>query len=176
MGYALFANRKIMYSNMIFYLQMQLNQLSEERMDNMIFTSNIADGELTDQEIFEDAGNIGMYTDYVLNEDAYVNAKYNEYKFTNSDGVAISAGQYYYGRTSVTEEEELAAQAYYKDILRKEYADELLEKFEIEDHRLEQKISQIETKITVLQKNLEKVEEQEGKAIDAATPNYGGVA
>ena len=176
MGYALFANRKIMYSNMIFYLQMQLNQLSEERMNNMIFTSNISDGELTDQEIFEDAGNIGLYTDYALNEDAYVNAKYGEYQFQDSNGVAITAGQYYYGRSNVTLEEEEAAEAYYRDILKKEYAEELIQKFEIEDHRLEQKISQIETKITVLQKNLEKIEEQEGKAIEAATPNYGGVA
>ena len=45
----------------------------------------------------------------------------------------------------------------------------------IEDQKIDNLMSKIETKIAALQKDLEQVEQQEGKAIAAATPNYGGV-
>lgn len=178
MGYALFANRKIMYSNMIFYLQMQLNQLSEEKLNNMMFTSSISDGELLPEEIFEDCGNASMYGEYIVNEDLYVGARMNSENgdIYQLDGTAVDFAEFYWQSTDITEDQRLAANTYQMDQYRKEYAKKICEKFEYEDQRLDQKIAQIETKITALQKNLEKVEEQEGKAIDAATPNYGGVA
>ena len=178
MGYALFANRKIMYSNMIFYLQMQLNQLSEEKLNNMMFTSSISDGELLPQEIFEDCGNAPMYADYMVNESLYVDARMNgeDCDIYQLDGEAVTFAQFYWQTKDVTVDQEAAAREYQMDQYRQEYAKRICERFEYEDQRLDQKIAQIETKITALQKNLEKIEEQEGKAIDAATPNYGGVA
>ena len=173
MGYALFANRKIMYSNMIFYLQMQLNQLVQERMNNMIFTSNISDGCLTPQEMFEDPANTGYYEDYRVNVANYVTDEIND------KSRLFITPQEYYGVTdsgNLTPDQLESYDIYIENLLEQEYAKRLCEKFEVEDQRLEQKIKQLETKITVMQKDLEKVEEQEGKAIEAATPKYGGVA
>ena len=98
MGYALFANRKIMYSNMIFYLQMQLDQLAEERLNNMMFTSNISDGELLPEEIFEDCGNASMYGDYIVNEDLYVQAKINSDQGAHYqlDGTDVTFEEFYW--------------------------------------------------------------------------------
>ena len=65
MGYALFANRKIFYTNLIFTLQSRLDNIMQQKNSLLNFSANISDGKVTVEEIASDPTNFNNYSEYL---------------------------------------------------------------------------------------------------------------
>ncbi len=171
MGYALFANRKIYCTNLVFRLQSELDNICQRKMSLMNFSANISDGVVTVEEIASDASNLSSYKDYLEG--------YEEWK-TKSDDEGGAA-------TTIGEIQDMASQKNNSDQymatiaelintpLNEKYAEQVKKKLEALENELDMKQKNIETKLTAAQKQLEAVEQAEGKAIESATPKYAGI-
>ena len=87
MGYALFANRKIYYTNLVFTLQSKLDNIMQQKQSLLNFSANISDGKVTVDEIASDATNFNNYSEYLQGADAYINTADDE------GGAATSIGE-----------------------------------------------------------------------------------
>ena len=72
MGYALFANRKIFYTNLVFSLQSKLDNIMQQKQSLLNFSANIADGKVTIEEIANDPTNYNNYTNFLQGIDSYI--------------------------------------------------------------------------------------------------------
>lgn len=175
MGYALFAAQKINYSNLIFNYQMQLNEISEQRLQLTEFIANISDGNVSMDEILSDPTNTSSYLAYMEDCNSYIdeNISGNEER-----GIAAAplenAAESYYGE-NYTSEQLAQIESAYRQSYANEYSKYYQKQLEVEDQKLESKQKKIETKLTAAQKQLEAVEQAEGNAINSATPKYAGI-
>ena len=83
MGYAIFANRKIMLTNELNSLQVKLDQIMNEKMNLLNFSASIADGTVSDEEFYGDYTNAHNYSVFQNERDAYVRSN-NGYDNVNS--------------------------------------------------------------------------------------------
>ncbi len=171
MGYALFANRKIYYTDLVFSLQQQLDNIMQQKMNLLTFSANIADGQVTVEEIASDPTNLNNYYEYWEGAQAYVDT-------ADADGGCATTTSEI-GALAMEQndsEEYLAAIA---EMLNKPvneaYSKQYNKKLEVLENQLDMQQQKIETKLTAAQKELESVKDAEGKAIDNATPKYSGV-
>lgn len=171
MGYSLFARRKIYYTNLIYTLNAQLDNITQQKNSLISFSANIADGKVTVDEIASDPTNFNNYAEYLSGAEAYINTADDE------GGAATSIGEI--GTMAANQnnnEEYLAAIAeMLNESVNQEYANQYSKKLEALENQLDMQQKRIETKLTAAEKQLDAVEEAEGNAIDRSTPKFSGV-
>lgn len=168
MGYALFANRKLLYTHQLFTLQTKLDAIQRQKMQLLNFTSNISDGVVTIEEMAEDANNYFFYKDFLATCDAN-QANDESVKAVGQEIINIAATKGYTDEQLETfrsmisiASNESVAQTYSKQLAAQE------EKLDLQQQK-------IQTQISAIEKQLEQVEQAEAKAIQRATPKYNGV-
>ncbi len=171
MGYALFANRKLYYTNLVYTLQSQLDNISQQKQSLLTFSANISDGVVTVDEIASDATNYTNYTEYLTGAATYAATEDDEGGSATTTASILSMG------AEVDDSDEyLAAVAELLDTaVNEEYAKQYSKKLEAVENQLDLQQKKIETKLTAAQNELEAVEQAEGDAIEKATPKYTGV-
>ncbi|MBQ3642057.1 hypothetical protein II906_09070 [bacterium] len=172
MGYALFANRKVMYTRQLADLQTQLDVITEKRTELSNYASSIEDGLVSVDEMFNDMGNYEAYTQYQAGLEQFVNSGYGT--VVDSNGNAVDLATMYYG-PNATEEQRLYLQQQQFNETAKQYGKYIARQIENQEKEIDMQEKKIETKIAAVQKQLEAVEQAEGQAIDRATPKYNGV-
>ena len=172
MGYALFANRKIYYTNLVFTLQQKLDNISQQKQSLLNFSANISDGVVTIEEMASDATNYGNYSEFLAGAEAYAN------KADDEGGAATTTGAI--GELALNQndsEEYLQAVA---EMLNKSvneaYSKQYSKQLEAQENELDMQQKKIETQLTAAQQQLESIEQAEGNAITSATPKYSGLA
>lgn len=146
MGYALFAQRKIVLDGQLNSVQLQQTQRSNEQY--MLATDTLSlQQQLTSQQASQSSQLATLYEDLA---DAKNEAQRNQ----------INA------KISSMEEQ---FQNQNDDINRQIY------QVSVKENAIELEVKRLDTMVTTLQKQLEAVEEAEGKAIDRATPKFNGV-
>ena len=171
MGYALFANRKIYLTNLVYQFQSQLDNIMMQKQDLISFSANIADGKVTVDEIASDPANFGNYSEFLQGADAYINTADDE------GGAATTIGEI--GSMAADQnnsEEYLASIAEMLNTsVSEKYAVQYNKKIEALENELDMQQKRIETKLSAAEKQLSATEEAEASAIDRATPKYDGV-
>ncbi len=171
MGYALFARRKIYYTNLIFTLQSQLDNITQQKNNLINFSANISDGKVTVEEIASDPTNFNNYSEFLQGADAYINTADDE------GGAATSIGEI--GSMAAEQnnnEDYLASIAeMLNQSVNQEYANQYSKKLEALENQLDMQQKRIETKLTAAEQQLQAVEEAEGSAIERSTPKFNGV-
>ena len=176
MGYALFASRKIMLTNQINSLQLELDQIMNQKQNLLNFSANISDGSVSFDDVIDDFGNYNEYVTYQNNFDQY----YETIRDVSNETFAKARESWQQQNQGYTDEElaayelqvqerilSAAGQDYYKNIESK--------RIEAIENELEMKQKKIETKLTAAKNDLQSVEQAEGQAIQNATPKYNGV-
>lgn len=170
MGYALFANRKLMYTNMVYSLQSKLDQIMQEKQNLLNFSANIADGIVTAQENAEDISNFSNYCIYENEFAQFISTPDEE------GGAATSIGNYISSLPdTLTEAEKTNYALTVQNAARTKFAQNYNKRLEAMENQLDQQQKKIETQLSVAQSQLQAVEEAEGQAIEKATPKYNGV-
>ena len=145
MGYALFAQRKLVLNNQISATELQQTQRSNEQYFlatqssglQQQLSSLLSSQALELQPLYERLANAAD-----SNERARIQAEIQEMQNMHK-----------------LEEEKINRQIY---------------QIGINESALEMEVKRLDTKLTALMKQLEAVEEAEGKAIERATPNFSG--
>lgn len=203
MGYAMFASRKIALNEEIFNLQSQLKDISNEKIDLMEAEAAISDGNISADDLANLQGFNSDYATKIFN-DFYQNAPisadlektsteyqraYNDARESYKDDGYSNCGPFglfnllkkfvnkLRGKETTTLNEKMdewsdSADDEQMEKLAKSYE----KKLEAKESKLDTKQKTLETKLTALQKELEQVENQEGTAIENATPKYSGVS
>ncbi len=172
MGYALFANRKLYLINKEFMLQQKLTLLTEESMRMAEFSANIFDGKVTLEEMASDPSNYYNYMLFLEGSDAFK-------EMEDADGGYGTTVSEIGNMAYETDQSEayLAAVASLLDTSVGEiYAQQECKKVEVQQNLIELEQQKIQTQLTAVTKELESVEDAEGKAIEQATPKYSGVS
>ncbi len=171
MGYALFANRKIYYTNLIYTLQTQLDNIMQQKSKLINFSANIADGMVTVDEIASDPTNYRNYSEFLQGAEAYTQLADSE------GGSGTTIGEIGSMAASQNNSEEYLASVaeLLNTSVNQEYAVQYNKKLEAFENQLDMQQKRIETKLSAAEKQLEAVEEAEGQAIDRATPKFNGV-
>ncbi len=172
MGYALFANRKIYYTNLVFTLQQKLDNISQQRQSLLNFSANISDGVVTVEEIASDATNFGNYSEYLAGAEEYAT------KTDDEGGASTTTGNITEMAISQNDSEEYlqAVAEMINKSVNEAYAKQYEDKLEAEDNELDMQQRKIETQLTAAQQQLQAIEQAEGNAITSATPKYAGLA
>ena len=146
MGYALFANKKLLLDYRLNYYQlmqtMKQNQqykLATEQLGLEQQKSSIGSGQAL--ELSKLYNQLSKTTD--SNQRATINDEINEMKLIHESQL-----------------DEIAQELY---------------KIAVEEQGVEMEVKRLDTQVTVTQKDLEAVEEAEGDAINRATPKYKGL-
>ncbi len=172
MGYALFAHRKIFYTNLVFTLQSKLDNIMQQKQSMLTFSANIADGKVTVDEMAQDATNFRNYGEFLTGAQAYIDTADED----GGAGTTISEIGSMAAEQNNSEEYLAAIAEMLNQTVNEKYAQAYNKKLEAIENQLDMEQKKIETKLTAAQKELEAVEEAEGQAIDKATPKYNGVS
>ena len=146
MGYALFAQRKLVLDGIINSVQLQQTQRSDEQL--RLSTNTLTLQSRVSNTQAGQAAELGrLYEQLSSAEDSNVRQSINNQiesrqKFFDSEIQSINNQIY---QTSIKE------------------------------NAIEMEVKRLDTKLTALQKQLEKIEEAEGKGIEGATPQFNGI-
>lgn len=161
MGYALFAQRKLVLTGQINYVSLQQTQRANEQY--ILATSSLSlQQQLTSiqtnqalqlSKYYQDLANIGKNPE-TGEVDDLEDEEFKKQRDSINDVIKQKENEF---------EAELA------DINHKIYLVGIKEK------AIEMQVKNLDTKLSALQKQLEAVEEAEGSAIDRATPKFNGV-
>lgn len=146
MGYALFAQRKIVLDGQLNNLQLQQTQRSDEQY-------NLATQTLSLQQ---------QLTSMNSSQSGELAQLYGE----------LSSADNSNARDSINAEIKQKEQEYQQeidDINRQIYS------VSVKENAIEMEVKRLDTMVTAVEKQLEAVEEAEGQAIDRATPKFNGV-
>ena len=145
MGYALFAQRKLVLDGLVNAVQLQQTQRSDEQMrlatNTLTLQSRVSNTQAAQSHQLSQ-----LYTELSAQTNSDVR---------NSINNVIAAEQ-----EKFDEEINKINQEIYNT--------------SIKENALEMEVKRLDTKLQALQKQLEKVEEAEGKGIDRATPKFSG--
>ena len=171
MAYGMFTSMKISLNNQIFLLQQKLNNITEQKLSMLTFCANIADGKVSIEDLASDPTNFQNYGDFVQS--------YNAWKQTSDaeGGCATTTGSIAGMATDYNDSEAYIAaiSEMMETSVSQEYVKMYQKQLDAQEQQLDNEQDKIQTKITALQKRLEKVEEAEAKAIDKSTPKYTGL-
>ncbi len=171
MGYALFANRKLVLTNTVNMLQMQLDSIMMQKNSLLQFSANIADGALTAEELASDATNMPYYESF-SNRLA---------EFASGEEVMDAAGRvnenaHAQNPNAATDDAYMInIQTLFDESVRKKFVEAEMKKVAVQENMLEIQQKKIETQLTKAQNDLKAVEEAEGQAIQNATPKFAGL-
>ncbi len=188
MGYAIFANRKIMLTNRLNNLQVELMSLENQRQHILDYQATIADGEITSEERANDVANWRRYdaieeifqTKEGYHNDVTGEDVQGEWTPYITSAVGGYMEEFYAQNPSPTIDEEAIATANAHDnivsSLRVDYVNEVeAKRLAALENKIDMEMKRVETKISATQNELQAVEQAEGQAIKNATPKYNGV-
>ena len=189
MGYAMFAARKLMLTNSINMLNLELTKIMNQKMDLTELGSAISDGDISgaDLAMCQQAGiafetGIDLFTTKFekLNDPEYYAGYVDASKQTRED-LGISQIGLMFGtifRTKKAKAYEKAMKEYknsYEDNLKEEKIRDMQEQIALIEARLDQRQKTLETKIQAYTKDLESTEKAEAEGIKNSTPKYAVV-
>ena len=146
MGYSLFAQRKLVLSGIINSVQLQQTQRADEQLNLSTRTLSLQ----------------SQITNIQTSQSQELSVLYNA--LASADGT-----------------DERASINNLIDARQREFDSELttinnqIYQTSIKENAIEMEVKRLDTKLTALQKQLEKVEEAEGNGIDKATPQFNGI-
>ena len=146
MGYALFAQRKLVLDGLVNSIQLQQSQRADEQ-------ARLASNTLTLQAR---VSNIQAGQSVELGELYEALSSESDSNVRSSISDMINAKQKFFDAEIQT----INNQIYQTSI---------------KENAIEMEVKRLDTKLTALQKQLEKIEEVEGKGIEAAAPKFNGV-
>ena len=146
MGYALFAQKKLVLDGQINAIQLQHTQRSDEQMRLATSTLNLQT-KLTSIQAAQ-SGELGDLYDELAS--------------------AETSGE----RATVQAEIEKMQKNFEQEI---QTINNQIYQVSIKENAVEMEVKRLDTKITALQKQMEKIQEAEGKGIDGATPSFNGL-
>lgn len=146
MGYALFAQRKLVLDGQLNNAQLQQTQRSNEQYALATQTLSLQQ-QLTSMNASQSGELAQMYEDLSSSNDS-----------TQRDQI-----------NSQIKAKEEAYEQEVDSINRQIY------QVSVKENAIEMEVKRLDTMVTALQKQLEAVEQAEGSAIDRATPKFGGV-
>ncbi len=171
MGYALFARRKIYYTNLVNELNQKIDNITQQKQSLLNLSANVADGSVTIDEIAADPTNLSNYVDFLEGVEAYENTD-------DADGGAATSISTI-GDLAVdngySEEELQSIAELLNSACSTKYAEVYEKQLEAQENQLDLQQKRLETQLTAAQSQLESVEQAEGDAIENATPKYSGV-
>lgn len=171
MGYALFANRKIFYTNLVYSLQTKLDNIMQQKQSLLNFSANIADGMVTPEEMASDPTNFNNYSEYLVGADAYVETADDE----GGAGTSRANILAFAAEKNNSEEYLVSIAELLNTSVNEKYAQQYNKKLEAIENQLDIQQQKIQSQLTVAENQLQAVEDNEGKAIEKATPKYNGV-
>ena len=146
MGYALFAQRKLVLDGVVNSVQLQQTQRSDEQL-------RLSTNTLTLQS---QVSNIQTSQSSVLGD------LYNQLSSANDSNE----------RQSINNVIEAKQREFEREIQR---INNKIYMTSIKENAIEMEVKRLDTKLTALQKQLEKIEEAEGNGIEKATPQFNGI-
>lgn len=147
MGYALFANRKLVVDGQLNNAQLQQTQRSNEQYEMATHTLSLQQ-QLTSMNASQSNELAALYEDLAAADDDTTRAQIN----------------------SQIKAKELEYEKEVDDINRQIY------QVSVKENAIEMEVKRLDTQVTALQKQLEASEEAEGACIDRATPKFRGVS
>ena len=175
MGYALFAQKKLVLCGMINLVQMNQVQRSDEQIklstNTLTLQSRVSSLQsaqynaltpLYDKLSKSYENSTDIETDATSLTDAEFEEKYN---FKKADRTQ-------YVRKSIDAQIN-AKQKEYETEINKINAQ--IQLTSIKENAIEMEVKRLDTKLTALQQQLEKIEEAEGKSIEKSTPKFNGL-
>jgi len=169
MGYALFANRKIYYVNLVNEIQMQLDSIAQQKQNLLNFNASISDGHVTLDEALSDPLNFSSYKNFMTMAEQ-----------KTAESIGFLAGDAIASKKSQTGQEPSAEEKNYitqqaRNQLYREFAKDYSKLLAAQENQLDMQQKRLETKLTAAQQQLQAVEQAEGQAIQQATPKYSGL-
>ena len=146
MGYALFAQRKLVLDGLINSIQLQQNQRSDEQL-------RLSTNTLTLQS---------RVSNTQASQSVELGKLYEALSSADDSNVRTSINNVINARQKFFEQE-------IQSINNKIY------QTSIKENAIEMEVKRLDTKLTAMQKQLEKIEEAESKGIEGATPNFNGL-
>lgn len=146
MGYALFAQRKLVLDGLVNSIQLQQTQRSDEQL--RLSTNTLTLQSRVSNTQAGQASELGkLYEQLAAADDSTVRQSINN---------QIESRQKFF-------------EAEIQTINNQIYQTSMKE------NAIEMEVKRLDTKLTALQKQLEKIEEAEGKGIESATPQFNGI-
>ena len=186
MGYALFAQRKIVLDGQLNSAQLQQTQRSNEQYKLATQTLSLQQQmtSMTSSQSYElslkyeELARVGQY--YNASEEMW-KSKYE--KQTDGTYKNVETGETNISSDTMQDEMDNARAAINADIKKIEQENQAelddinrqIYLVGIKEAAVEMEVKRLDTMVSALQKQLEAVEEAEGKAIDRATPKFNGV-
>lgn len=159
MGYALFAQRKVVLTGNLNAVSLQQTQRSNEQY--MLATDSLSlQQQMTSLQASQANVLAALYKKLSEVGSDVENPTDNDFNNFENERASINAQ---------IQEQEQKNQAELDTINRKIYL------VSVKENALEMQIKRLDTQISSLQKQLEAVEDAEGSAIDRATPKFNGV-
>ncbi len=146
MGYALFAQRKLVLDGELNNVQLQQTQRSNEQYALATQTLSLQQ-QLTSMNASQSSELADLYADLSEASDSTARASIN----------------------ALIKSKEESYEAEIDEINRDIY------QVSVKENAIEMEVKRLDTMVTTLEKQLEAVEEAEGDAIDRATPNFNGM-
>ncbi len=169
MGYALFTARKTYYCNMINQINLQLDQICQQKQSLLNLSANIADGKVTVDELVSDPMNFNNYMGFIEGSAAFNQSEEGAGNLVGTIGGFLTNKEY-------SEQDAAILAQLLDESLGTEYAKIQSKRLTAEENKLELQQKRLETKLTAAQNQLQAVEQAEQKAIQNATPKYAGIA
>ena len=146
MGYALFAQRKLVLDGQLNSAQLQQTQRSNEQYALATQTLNL-NQQLTSMSASQAGELAGLYE-----------------QLAEADGTTQ--------RNTINAQIQQKQQEYEQEV---DSINREIYQVSVKENAIEMEVKRLDTMVTTLQKQLEAVEEAEGSAIDRATPKFNGV-
>ena len=174
MAYALFAQKKLMYTGLINTIQNQQTQRADEQYKIATRTLNLQNKISAIQE--------GETEALAKCYEALTNLSTDGTKASSApeamlDSITTVSGKLIPGGKNKTKSEIESV----IDEIEKDFEDEIdkintsIKYNTTKENRIEMEVKRLDTRITALKKQLEKIEEAESEGIDKATPNFKGL-
>lgn len=167
MGYALFAQRKLVLDSQLNSTQLQQTQRSNEQFQLATRTMSLQ------QQLSALHENQAMLLQAEYEKLANVSVDKKQYEDTEG-----KVSEDYYKALSAArqdvQDDILVLQEGFK--AEEEFINRQIAQVELKENIIEMEVKRLETQVSALQQQLEKVEEAEGDSIKRATPSFKGAA
>lgn len=170
MGYALFASRKIYYQSMINNLNVQIDNIVQEKSRLLSFSAGIADGKITVDELAQDPSNLNRYMAFIEGSDAYKKNEDGGGKAVGVIGGFLAGNEKEYTQADVAVLSQLLDES-----LGSEYAKSYDKRVTAAENQLDLQQKRLETKLEAMKNQLQSVEQAEAQAIQRAVPKFAGL-
>ena len=181
MGYALFAQKKLVLCGLINSIQQQQAQRSDEQLKLSTSTLSLQSKVTTLQQNQAD-GLANLYRklaksysdeDYKKIKEAKADTSISNEEFEDEYGFSKDEFEAnVFSRTSVNDQISIKQKEFEAEI---DQINAQITLTSLKENALEMEVKRLDTKLTALQQQLEKIEDAEGKGIEGSTPQFSGI-